>query len=223
MALRLNLYHEVLRAKRQKQFDPLKISFLALLVIAIGMAGYYVVQFSRGSSAQSVSRAKKAEFDRLGPLARAAYDRELELTKKIDLSDRVNRKIEKRFYWAPVFESVAAVVPPSVQITKLSGDSKGTDNSRSCQFTMEGLAASQEPRATAEELRRAIVERMSAKYPTAAATFRNLDEGGEPVRVNGQSLATAVFTIQVTFKPEPDPVTAPKPVERTRRPIASTN
>lgn len=223
MALRLNLYHEVLRAKRQKQFDPLKISFLGLLLVAIGMAGYYVVQFSRGSSAQSDSRAKQAEFDRLGPLAKTAHDREVELTKKIDLADRVSRRIEKRFYWAPVFESVVAVVPPSVQITKLSGDSKATESSRSCQFTMEGLAASQEPRATAEELRRAIVERMSVKYPTAAATFRNLDEGGEPVRVNGQSLATAVFTIQVTFKPEPDPA-APKPaVERMRRPIASTN
>lgn len=223
MALRLNLYHEVLRAKRQKQYDPLKISFLALLLLGIGMVGYYVVRYSGSSNAQAASKAKQAEFDRLSPLAKTARDRELELTKKIDLADRVSQKIEKRFYWAPVFESLVAAVPASVQITKLSGETKAGDGARTCSVVIEGMAASQEPRATAEDLRRLVVERTGAKYPTASATFRNLDDG-EPMRVRGENLATAVFTIQLTFKPDAEPVPAPKAiVERTRKPIASTH
>ena len=33
MVLRINLYHEVLRAKRQQQYDPLKLSLLALIIV----------------------------------------------------------------------------------------------------------------------------------------------------------------------------------------------
>ena len=60
MALRINLYHEVLRAKRQQQYDPLKLSMLGLIVVAIGMAGYYFLQLKRSSDAHSALQAQKA-------------------------------------------------------------------------------------------------------------------------------------------------------------------
>jgi Tfp pilus assembly protein PilN len=224
MAIRLNLYHQVLRAKREKQYDPLKISFLSLLVVALGLATYYFIQLRRTNVAQATHAARKAEFENLSPLAKTAQEREVALTKQIELADRLTQRIEKRFYWAPVFESLVTAVPPNVQITKLSGDIKNGEPSRNCQLLLEGLAAGQEPRASAEELRRAVVERLAAKYPTASATFRNLDDSAEQVRMDGKVLATAVFTIQISFKAESGEVLVDKPlIERHHRPLAQRN
>jgi Tfp pilus assembly protein PilN len=215
MAIRLNLYHEVLRAKRQEQYDPLKISFLALLVVSICLAGYYFIQLSKTGSVRAAFAAQKAEFDRLSPLAKQAAEREKSLTEEIELARRVTERMENRFYWAPVFESVAAAVPPNVQITKLSGDCS-RDKGSQCQVTMEGIAAGQEPRAAAEEMRRSIAERLGAKYAGTSATFRNMDDSTESVRLDGKVLPTVVFTIHVTFKAEIEPVPAQKPIAKTK-------
>ena len=211
MAIRLNLYHEILRARRQEQYDPLKLSFIGLLVAAVCLAGFYVLQLGRTNSVRSEYQAKKAEFDRLSPLAKAAREREVELTKQIELASRITDRMEKRFYWAPVFESVVVAVPANVQITKLSGDA-GRDGSRQCQVTLEGVAAGEDPRAAAEEMRRSIADRLGAKYPSIAATFRNLDESPERSRLDGKILPTAVFTINVTFKAETGIIPAQKPI-----------
>lgn len=224
MAIRLNLYHQVLRAKRAKQYDPLKLSFLSLLVIALGLAAYYVIQFRRTSVAEAMHAVKKAEIENLNPLAKSAQERQVLLNKQIDLADRLTQRIEKRFYWGPVFESLVAAVPPNVQITKLSGDIKSGEPSRNCHLLLEGLAAGQEPRASAEEMRRAVVERLAARYPTASAMFRNLDDSAEQVRIDGKVLATAIFTIQISFKAESGEVLVEKPlIERTHRPLAQRN
>jgi Tfp pilus assembly protein PilN len=217
MAIRLNLYHEVLRAKREQKYDPLKISFLALLVVSICLAVYYFIQLAGANSARAAYASRKAEFDRLTPLAKQAEARSAELTKQLDLAKSLTDRMEKRFYWAPVFESVAAAVPPHIQITKLSGDA-GREGTRQCQLTLEGIAAGEEPRAAAEEMRRAIVERLGAKYASASAVFRSLDDSAESVRLNGHTLRTVVFSINATFKPEatPDPVPAQKPLAQRK-------
>lgn len=215
MAIRLNLYHEVLRARRQEKYDPLKLSIMGLAVIVAAMAAYYFLQMSRTNSAQNAYAVQKTEFDRLSPLAKAAQEREVLLTKQIDLAKRVTDRMEKRFYWAPLFETVAASVPANVQITKLSGDA-GKDGSRNYQITLEGLAAGPEPRAAAEEMRRSISDRISARYSSVAATFRNLDDGAETARLDGKALPTVVFTIHVTFKPGADPIPAQKPLAQRK-------
>ncbi len=209
MALHVNLYHEVLRAKRQKQYDPLKISFLALLVVAALMATYYFVQLKRTSDARGELSARKAEFDRLTPQAKAAAEKEAELTKNIELADRLTNRMEKRFLWAPVLELVLNALPANVQVTKFSGDT-GRDKGGVCQVNIEGIAAGQEPRTVAEETRRAIAASFSTSFPSANATFRSLDESTERVNLNGKPTASAIFTISVTFKPQGEPAPAPK-------------
>jgi Tfp pilus assembly protein PilN len=211
MALRINLYHEVLRAKRQQQYDPLKLSLLGLIIVAVGMATYYFFQLKRMSDARSAYNTQNAEFKRLDPQAKTAAKKEVELNKQLDLSDKLTKRMEKRIYWAPVFESVLAAVPANVQLTKLTCDT-GRDKSGTCQMNIEGIAADQEPRAVAEDLRKAIAERVAVKYPNATAAFRNLDESSESITVKGQRVAAVVFTINVTFKPETAPApTAPPP------------
>ena len=204
MAIRINLYHEVLRAKRQRQYDPLKLSLLALIVVAVGMAGYYFVQLKRTSDARAAYNAQKAEFDRLTPQKAEAEKKEVELNKQIDLAEKFTRRIEKRVYWAPMFESIMAVVPPNVQLTKLSCDA-GREKSGVSGINIEGIAADMEPRAVAEDLRKAIVARVAAKYPNATATFKNLDESTEHLPVNEKRVASVVFTIAVSFRIEAEP------------------
>ena len=88
-------------------------------------------------------------------------------------------------------------------------------------MNIEGFAAGQEPRAVAEDLRKAIAERMVAKYPNATATFRNLDDSTERLQVGGQRVASVVFTINVTFKTEMEPaapVAAPKRIAKNEAP-----
>lgn len=221
MALRINLYHEVLRAKRQQQYDPLKLSLLGLIVVVVGMAGFYVLQLKRTSDVRSAFNVQKAEFDLLSPQQKEAEKKEAELNKQIDLADKLTRRMEKRIYWAPLFESVMAAVPANVQLTKLSCDT-GRAKAGAGQMNIEGIAADQEPRAVAEDLRKAIAERMVAKYPNATATFRNLDDSTEHMLVNGKRVAAVVFTINVTFKTETEPaapVAPPKRIAKNEAPI----
>lgn len=220
MALRINLFHEVLRAKRQEQYDPLKLSLLGLIVVAVCMAGYYFIQLKRTSDVRSAFNVQKAEFDRLSPQQKVAEKREGELNKQIEVAEKLTKRMEKRIYWAPLFESILAVVPGNVQITKLTCDT-GREKGGTSQMNIEGFAAGQEPRAVAEDLRKAIAERMVAKYPNATATFRNLDDSTERLQVGGQRVASVVFTINVTFKTEMEPaapVAAPKRIAKNEAP-----
>ena len=213
MALRINLYHEVLRAKRQEQFDPLKLSLLALIVVALIMASYYGVQLKRTSDVRGVYNSQKAEFDKLNPKAKEAEKKEAELNKQIDLAERLTKRMEKRIYWAPLFESVMLTVPSNVQITRLGCDT-GREKGGTSVISIEGIAADVEPRAVAENLRKFIVAKVAAKYPGAAATFRNLDDSTEHPVVDGRRVSAVVFTINVTFKAEAEPAPAPAPSKR---------
>lgn len=215
MSLRVNLYHEVLRAKRQEQYDPLKLSFLGLLVVGVAMVGYYFVQLKRTSDVRSAYNAQKAEFDRLSPLSKTAAEREVELTKQIDLAERVTNRMEKRFLWAPVLDSIVAAVPPNVQLTKFMGDT-GKEKGGGYLINLEGIAAGHEPRAVAEDTRKTIADRFAAKYANVSATFKNLDDSAERVRVDGKPMASVVFTISVTFKPTVEPLPNPKRIAQIK-------
>ena len=126
----------------------------------------------------------------------------------------LGKRIEERFYWAPVLEDLSLVVPASVQITKLAGDISG-EGLRKVQISMEGIAAGEEPRAAAEEFRNALNERMK-KFKNASATFKTLDEATDTVTLDGKALRTAMFNISLTFNfgTEPPP---PPPVRSTQR------
>lgn len=198
MSLKINLYHEVLRTKKQRQYDPLKISILGLIVVAIGLAGYYFVALAQRRSVVAEYTAKQKEFDTLVPLAKAAKLREEELSNQISLAERLGKRIENRFYWAPVLEVVASSVPLNVQITKLGADI-AQEAPRTCQISVDGLAAGAKPRAVAEELRMALAEKFGQKFKGAITTFKSLDESNERVLLDGQMELTAVFSISITF------------------------
>jgi hypothetical protein len=218
MALKINLYHEVLRTRKHAQYDPLRLSMYGLIAIVVALAGFYVVAYGSKSSVVSATAARKAEYARLLPKSKAAKLEEVELTKQLSGADNLLKRIEDRFYWAPVMEQIAGSVPPNVQLTHLTGGI-APDASRKCSMVIEGLAAGQVPRQVAEDLRVNIAEKLSAKFASVAVTFRSLEDGSEKVQLanTSEKLDTANFAISVAFLPKAEPTPTPAPGRAGRR------
>ncbi|HEX8312116.1 MAG TPA: hypothetical protein VF614_12410 [Chthoniobacteraceae bacterium] len=210
MALHLNLYHETSRLRQAKRRDPLKLSLFALAAVAAGLASYYAMQLNTMSNLSSELARKKAEFEAVEPQAKAARNREEELSSTIKLSDTLVRRIEDRFYWAPVLEQIVKVVPREVQITRFSGDVQG-DTLKKCTLTLDGISAGADPRKVAEDLRTSIADEFAKNYKDVSSTFRSLEDGKETVKLNGQDQPTATFAINVQLSSGEIPEAAPAP------------
>jgi len=196
MALRLNLYHEVHKARALKRRDPLKISIYSLAAIAALFAGWYFIQLVRMHAINDEYVKIKAEFDKVEPLSKAAKKKEDDLTQKAASSVLMGKRMEGRFYWAPLLAELTQVVPREVQITRLGGEAVG-QGSRHCSISIDGLAAGADPRHVAEDLRTAIAERLSPHYKSVTSTFKTLEDGTEMVMLNGRQVGTATFGIIV--------------------------
>jgi len=196
MALRLNLYHEIQRQKQAERRDPLKLSMLGLAVIAVLFAGYYVWQLGVVGILSHELNRKKAEFAGIEPQAKAAQQREEELSKTLKASELLVKRIEGRLYWAPLLEQLTTLVPREAQVTRFSGEVQG-DEVKKCTVTVEGIAAGVDPRKVAEDLRTAIAEEFSKKYRNVTSIFRSLEDGAESARLDGKTWPTATFSINV--------------------------
>ncbi len=196
MSLRLNLYHEVQKQAALKRRDPLKLSLYGMGAIAVCMAGYYFLQLGKSHGLNSELDRLKAEHSKLDPEAKTALKREEELAAKIKMNELIERRIEERLYWAPLLEQLVGVVPREVQLIKISGEIE-SEITKKCTLTINGISAGTDARGIAEELRIAVAERLGTKYRNVTAKFRSLDDGSEPVALEGKQLPTAAFVIAV--------------------------
>jgi Tfp pilus assembly protein PilN len=196
MALRINLYHEIEKARQMQRRDPLKLSIYGLGAIAACFAIFYFIQLGRGHVLRKELSAAQAKFRVIEPKAKAAKKLEEELNAEISKAETIAQKIEKRFYWAPVLEQLAQVVPREVQITRVIGDVSG-DKARKCALTIDGISTGTDPRRTAEDLRTAIAEKFTPSYHSVTSTFKTLDDGSELVMLDGKRMPTATFAINV--------------------------
>lgn len=230
MPLKINLYHEVLRTKKHAQYDPLRLSMYGLIAIVAGMAIWYGIALGTTSSVVGETNREKAEYDKLVPQEKAAKREEEELSKQIAQAEILSKRIEDRFYWAPVWEDITSVVPPNVQLNHWTGEI-APDATRKVTMVIEGIAAGEVPRQVAEDLRVSISEKLAKKYfavstPQNAggpgtkveiATFRSLDDGTEKSTFEGKKLDTANFAISVTFLPKAPVEAAPASTGRAGR------
>src|ERR1700749_2833667 len=99
MALRLNLYHEVIRAKALKRRDPLKISIYGISAVLGCFALWYFFELVRMHEIASEYAKAKGEFARVEPQAKAARKKEEELNQQAATSVKMVKRIEGRFYW----------------------------------------------------------------------------------------------------------------------------
>jgi hypothetical protein len=210
MALKLNLYHEVEKLRSQRRRDPLKISLIVLSVVVIGFAGMYFYELGKLTGISRDLARKKAEFDAVEPQAKKAREQDKSLQQKLEVSDKLVKRIEGRFYWAPVLEQLVPLVPPEVQITKLQGDVQG-EHLKKCQMTIDGVSAGADPRKVAEELRQSIAESLGKRYKNVVASFRQLEDGAEHVVLNGKNWPTATFAINVQLQAGEEAAATPPP------------
>jgi Tfp pilus assembly protein PilN len=213
MSLHLNLYHEVNKAKALQRRDPLKLTMYALSAVVAGFAGYYALQALKLHSLNSELATVKAEFDKLDPAAKAAKAREDELSAQLKSGNLLVKKVENRFYWAPLLEQIMQVVPREVQVTRLVGDLAG-EGARRCTLSIDGLSAGQDARNVAETLRTAIAEKISPNHKNVTSKFRMLEDGTEMAMLDGKQVPTATFAINVEFTSGDEP--APEPTRRKR-------
>lgn len=199
MALHINLYHEVLKAKALKRRDPLKLSMYCLAAVVVCFASYYVLQLVKTHGLNSNLAVVKAEFAKLEPLAKVAKKREEELKAQTMAGAIIVKKVENRFYWAPILEQIMEIVPREVQLTRLAGTVTG-DGLRHCSLAIDGLSAGSDPRSVAENLRTDLAEKFSPKFKNVSSKFRLLDDGTEMLTLDGKQVPTATFAINVELQ-----------------------
>jgi hypothetical protein len=223
MALRINLYHEALRAKKQEQYDPLKLSIFGLIAIGIILAGWFFIELGKKSSAAGTLDEKRREYERLTPLEKMAQEQEAEYSKQIGVSEKLQKRMEERFYWAPVLEDITSLVPEYLQINKLAGDVTG-DGLRTTKMMIEGIAAGDEPWRAADEFRNAIAEKLGKKFRNVNAVFKgNIENSTDQVTLNGRTLKTVMFSINLSFQSGKEPPPPPPPPRPRGRKVAQEN
>lgn len=199
MALHLNLYHEVEKQKALNRRDPLKIAMAGLGVAAAGFAGYYALQLNTARVLGNELRQLQAEYADLKPKAEAAQKKATEIDVTMKQGEALMNRMEKRFYWAPILDSLVQLAPKEVQFTRLTGEVTG-EETRRCTISLDGLAAGADPRKVAEELRQTLVEHFSARFSGVTATFRSLEDSPEPVAVGAKKIPTASFGINLVME-----------------------
>ena len=215
MPLTINLLHEQQFLLQQRKRDPLKLGFYALGAVAMLFFLYYAYRYAANSSLKGDLRARQADWAKQEPQAKAAAAREAELNAKLVMADAVGKRIENRFYWAPVFDLLLKTVPPNVQIVNLTGTNEPKSDKIS--VLLEGVVAGEVPRIAADQFRTVLNERLAKQYPGATSSFRGLDDTAATVNVGGRALPTARFTIETAFsKPHAAPAETPAP-ETPRR------
>ncbi len=199
MALHLNLLHEQIAEKRQRQRDPLKLGLFALLSVGTLMALFYMW---RGYQTLEIKRRLnnvQAEWAQIEPKMAAAEKRSAELNEIIGTTKVLDEMIEGRFFWAPFLESVSRCVAPNAQLTAIDGSVR--EDNKLITVSLEGMAAGREPRSAAEELRQLLTEQLSQRYSEVKVEFRTLEDLDTIVKVAGANMTMARFTLNATFNP----------------------
>ncbi len=214
MPLTINLLHEQQFLRQQRQRDPLKLGLYALGGVAALFVLYYVVRYAQSSAIDHELKARQAEWAKQEPAAKAADLQEKEYTTRVSAADAVGKRIEGRFYWAPLLATLIKAVPPNVQVLNFTG----TNDARADKIgvTLEGIVAGDQPRLSADKFRSDLTAALAKKYSGVETVFRSLDDSVSPVAFNGKPSPTARFTIEIKMGKLSAPPAAPAPVAARR-------
>jgi hypothetical protein len=199
MALHLNLNHELERIRAERRRDPLKLSMYGLAIVGALLVVQYVWTMGKTAATGYERDKMNRNFAKLEPESVAAVAEEAELKKKLDNSARLQKRIEGRFYWAPLLQLIVENVPGNIHITRFAGDVNNDDPSK-IQFKLEGLVAGAEPLTIADRFKLKLTQVLEKKYRNVNATFRNLDNGTDTIPIEGKPNPTATFSINVQMQ-----------------------
>ncbi len=201
MPLHINLLHEEQSKVVERKRDPLKLGMLALVLAAFCFYGYYLY---RSSKADKIAKEKTSLQTQLATLTPKAEQAKLDATQATQAraaTASVEKLINDRFYWGPLFSEIVAGTGPEIQLTGFEGNVRSAE---SINFTVIGVSAGREPRAVAERFRQSLEERLQKTYGSVSSQFVSLENSETPLILSGKSFATANFSIgfQLTFKPK---------------------
>ena len=208
MPLTINLLHEEQFLLKQRQRDPLKLGIYALAGVAALFLLYYLVRVAQSSALHSDLKAHQAEWAKQEPAAKAADAQEAEYTAQVSAAEVVTKRIEGRFYWAPLLGTLIRAVPANVQIVNFTGTNEA--KSDRIVLTLEGIVAGEVPRLAADKFRESLNASLGKDYQGVETSFRGLEESPGTVPVNGKPNATAHFTIEIKLN-RPGAVAAATP------------
>jgi hypothetical protein len=216
MALQLNLLHEEILERRQRQRDPLKIGVMVLIALGVILALYYMFSAYRTLEIRARLNGVEREWTKIEPKVTAAQKRSDELNDIIKTTKVLEDYIEKRFFWGPFLQKVARCVAPNTQLTGIDGSV--SDDYKGVTVSIEGTAAGREPRAAAEDLRQMLVEQLGKDYKDVKIEFRTLEDLDTIVNVGGTNMAMAHYILSVSFNPyaakAPASATAERPAKQ---------
>lgn len=216
MPLTINLLHEEQSLLKQRQRDPLKLGLYALAGVAALFVLYYGVRFAQSNVLAGQLRQRKAEWAKESPAAKAAEAQEKESSGQVGAAELVGKRIDGRFYFAPVLETLLKAIPPQVQIINLTG----TNDAHADKITLvlEGIVAGDVPRLAADRFRGDLTAALAKNYQAVETSFRGLEENATSVNVGGRPSPTARFTIEIKMtKPGAKPAETPAPASTRRR------
>jgi len=205
MALHINLYHEIQKQERQRSRDPLRLGMMGILGVILLCVAYYFYRQHEVGVVSDQDAQLQAEWAKLQPQQDKAKDQQAKLADDLKLRDSFNQRIEGRFYWAPVMQSIIEIVPREVQITHMSAAAAPMSDSPHHSSTIQfaGVATGAQPRTTAEAFRNALREKFAKTFSGVTSTFKSLDDSSQSVSVSGQALPTVSFSIELDFNDAP--------------------
>ncbi len=199
MPLHINLLHEEQSKIVERKRDPLKLGILALLVVAVCFYGYYLMKSSGVAKITQEKVNLEGDLAKITPIATQAKADETAASLTLAATAAVEKIIDNRFYWGPLFSEIMAGTGPEIQISGFEGTNKVRE---SVTLTVVGVSAGREPRAVAERFRQSMEERLRKAYGTVTSQFASLENSETPLVINGKSFATANFAIgfEITLK-----------------------
>ena len=217
MALHINLYNEIQKAELARRRDPLKLASFAGIAFAVLLAFYYLYRWNAVSGVDSEAKRLLAEWSKVEPRQKQAIAQEQDLRNQQKANQLLVERVQNRFYWGPIFEELASVVPRNVQITSLVGDADL--QKPPVTLLLAGVAAGQEPRTVAEQFRLALQQKLAATRKEVLVSFdaNSLEDSPNTISLDGKSLATATFKIRVQLRSKPVAEVPPEPRVSTRR------
>ena len=211
MALQLNLLHEEFTEQRQRKRDPLKLGMIALGAVGAVMLAFYMLKAYQTLAFKNQLSEVEHEWAKVEPKVTVAQKRAAELAGIINATNVLDARVESRFLWAPLLQTISACVAPNIQLTNLDGTAS---EEKQLQLSLEGMAAGSEPRAAAEEFRQLLSEKLADGYGSVDVQFKGLEDLDTPVMLAGTALPAARLVISISLKP--------KGQAATQSPIANT-
>ena len=215
MPLTINLLHEQQFLLKQRQRDPLKLGLYALAGVAALFVLYYGLRLAQSNAIAGELRQRKAEWAKQEPAAKAADEQEKVYTSQVGAAELVGKRIDGRFYWAPLLETLLKAVPPYVQVINFTGNNDAKADRIT--VTLEGIVAGDVPRLVADKFRGDLTGTLNKSYQGVETSFRGLEENAATVALGGKNIPTARFTIEIKMnKPGAVPAETPAPAARRR-------